>query len=231
MAGSLLTEEGRAPEHRGHLATLPTTRPATDRSRAELEQVELRRRETIRRRDATYRRLLVASDLLAVALVLVAGALAFGDDSLTISGVAGALLLVVLVIKVLGLYDRDQHLLRKTTLDELPALFEVSTLIALLLWLGGDWIVDGDICSKVMKRRELQRLPAASTKAHCPLSRSQTMSATSRGTHREPFFRARSLRDSLSRNLPVPRRRLSSAERSMSTARSTSAARSRWGKT
>jgi exopolysaccharide biosynthesis polyprenyl glycosylphosphotransferase len=145
MAGSLLTEKGRAPEHRGHLAPLPTTRPPTDRSRAELEQVELRRRETIRRRDATYRRLLVASDLLAVAVVLVAGALAFGDDSLTISGVAGALLLVVLVIKVLGLYDRDQHLLRKTTLDELPALFEVSTLIALLLWLGGDWIVDGDI--------------------------------------------------------------------------------------
>jgi exopolysaccharide biosynthesis polyprenyl glycosylphosphotransferase len=145
MSSSLLSEEALALAGQGELQTLPTTKPAEDKSRSELERIEKRRRETIRKRDAAYRRLLVAADLLAVGAVLVAGAIAFGDDSLTPIGTAGALLLVVLVMKMLGLYDRDEHLLRKTTLDELPALFEVATLLALLLWLGGDQIVDGDI--------------------------------------------------------------------------------------
>ncbi len=144
MPGSL-TEEVLPLAERGDLDPLPTTKPSEEQSRSELERIEERRRETIRRRDATYRRLLVASDLFAVALVLAAGALVFGEDSLTPAGVAGALLVVVFVMKALGLYDRDEHLLRKTTLDELPALFEVATLVALLLWLGGDLIVDGDI--------------------------------------------------------------------------------------
>jgi exopolysaccharide biosynthesis polyprenyl glycosylphosphotransferase len=54
-------------------------------------------------------------------------------------------MLVVLVMKTLGLYDRDEHLLHKSTLDELPGIFEVATVSALLLWLCGDLIVDGDI--------------------------------------------------------------------------------------
>ena len=35
--------------------------------------------------------------------------------------------------KALGLYDRDEHLIHKTTLDEIPALFGIATLTALLL--------------------------------------------------------------------------------------------------
>jgi exopolysaccharide biosynthesis polyprenyl glycosylphosphotransferase len=42
---------------------------------------------------------------------------------------------VVLAAKAIGLYDRDQHVLRKTTLDELPALLYLSVLYTLMLWL------------------------------------------------------------------------------------------------
>lgn len=36
----------------------------------------------------------------------------------------------------LGLYDRDELVLRKSTLEEAPKLFELSTLFSLLLWIG-----------------------------------------------------------------------------------------------
>ena len=54
-----------------------------------------------------------------------------------------ALPLVLVVGKLTGLYDRDEHLIRKTTLDEVPTLFWVATLYALLIFLAGDKIVDG----------------------------------------------------------------------------------------
>jgi exopolysaccharide biosynthesis polyprenyl glycosylphosphotransferase len=40
------------------------------------------------------------------------------------------------IAKVAGLYDRDANLLSKTTLDELPTLFQVATVYALVVWLG-----------------------------------------------------------------------------------------------
>src|SRR4051794_26906123 len=81
------------------------------------------------RRDAAYRRSLAVSDLLAVALAT-AVALAPGN---TDSGLAvfAALPVVILVSKAVGLYDRDGSVLHKTTLDEVPKLFQVSTLYAL----------------------------------------------------------------------------------------------------
>jgi exopolysaccharide biosynthesis polyprenyl glycosylphosphotransferase len=93
-----------------------------------------------RRRDEVYRRLLGASDVMAAAI---AGAIAFpvlGDDVLRPLAPL-ALPLAVVVGKVAGLYDRDEHLLRKTTLDEAPALFRVATLYTLVLFLAGDLIV------------------------------------------------------------------------------------------
>ena len=46
--------------------------------------------------------------------------------------------------KVAGLYDRDEHLVRRTTLDEVPTLFWAATLYAFLIWLGGNLIVVGE---------------------------------------------------------------------------------------
>jgi len=43
---------------------------------------------------------------------------------------------IVLAAKAIGLYDRDQHILRKTTIDELPALLYLSVLYTLTVWLA-----------------------------------------------------------------------------------------------
>jgi exopolysaccharide biosynthesis polyprenyl glycosylphosphotransferase len=44
-----------------------------------------------------------------------------------------------------GLYDRDEHLLHKSTLDEAPALFQVATLFTLLTWLADGLAVAGPL--------------------------------------------------------------------------------------
>ena len=102
------------------------------------------RRETIGRRDAIYRRSLAAADMLALGIALVSSALLVGDDQLT----PWALLMppgFILLVKALGLYDRDEHLLHRSTLDEVPALFSLATLAALLLWLSDGAIVEGGL--------------------------------------------------------------------------------------
>ena len=88
-----------------------------------------------RRRDAIYRRALAVADIAAAAVALILGAVILGGDRLTPELMA-AIPLVIVVSKVVGLYERDEHLLHKTTLDEAPALFQVSTLYTLLIWLG-----------------------------------------------------------------------------------------------
>src|SRR4051812_11407111 len=103
---------------------------------------ERRRTARIRGRDATFRRALAIADAVAIALVLFFGTIVLGDDSLTIP-IGGALLALIFLMKTAGLYDRDDLLLHKTTLNEVPALFQVATLSSMLLWLGGGLLVDG----------------------------------------------------------------------------------------
>ena len=92
-------------------------------------------------RDAIGRAALVGADLVAVAaaLLLVAGTTA---AALTPSLLA-LLPLFVLLAKMAGLYDRDQHLLHKTTLDEGPTLLAVAAIFSLVVvgawpsWVAG----------------------------------------------------------------------------------------------
>jgi lipopolysaccharide/colanic/teichoic acid biosynthesis glycosyltransferase/GT2 family glycosyltransferase len=91
------------------------------------------------RRDALYRRALAAADALSAATALVVGLLVVGDGTLT-AGTVAAPAVAVVMSKVMGLYDRDQLLLRKTTLDEAPALFQVATAYSLLVWAAGDTV-------------------------------------------------------------------------------------------
>jgi exopolysaccharide biosynthesis polyprenyl glycosylphosphotransferase len=93
-------------------------------------------------RDAIYRRLLAFADVAAAAFAFVITVTVMGSDNLGLLAVA-AIAMVVLVCKLAGLYDRDEHLLHKRTLDEAPALFYVATLYTLLVFLAGDAIVDG----------------------------------------------------------------------------------------
>jgi exopolysaccharide biosynthesis polyprenyl glycosylphosphotransferase len=56
-------------------------------------------------------------------------------DSQPAVGSLLALPLLIVISKVVGLYDRDEHVLRKTTIEEVPTLFSVATLFVLTFWL------------------------------------------------------------------------------------------------
>jgi exopolysaccharide biosynthesis polyprenyl glycosylphosphotransferase len=92
------------------------------------------------RRDALFRRLLLVADVVAIvgAFVLTVE-LSRRSLGLTWAAAAGVPILVVCA-KLTGLYDRDETLLRKTTLDEAPKLFQLATLCALVAWLTGGLI-------------------------------------------------------------------------------------------
>jgi exopolysaccharide biosynthesis polyprenyl glycosylphosphotransferase len=102
----------------------------------------------VRERDSRYRRLLVIADVFAVGLAVAICVPLLGDDDMLTPLVAAGVPLVVVLAKVLGLYDRDELLLRKTTLDEVPKLFQVATLSALLVSLGASVFIDGQMGNK-----------------------------------------------------------------------------------
>jgi exopolysaccharide biosynthesis polyprenyl glycosylphosphotransferase len=102
------------------------------------------------RRDALFRRSLLAADIFAIlaALILtVALSSRRVPLQLTWESLAGIPLLLI-GAKLLGLYDRDETLLRKTTLDEAPKLFELATLCTLVAWLSGHLVVAGTLDRK-----------------------------------------------------------------------------------
>jgi exopolysaccharide biosynthesis polyprenyl glycosylphosphotransferase len=55
------------------------------------------------------------------------------------------LALLVFACKLLGLYDRDELILGKSTLDEAPRLMQVSGLYTLVVWLLQDVVLDGGL--------------------------------------------------------------------------------------
>src|ERR1700724_164544 len=97
------------------------------------------------RRDALFRRMLLVADVVAIvgAFVLTVE-LSRRSLQLTWAGIAAVPLLGA-GAKLSGLYDRDETLLRKTTLDEAPKLFQLATLCALAAWLAGGLIVHGQL--------------------------------------------------------------------------------------
>jgi exopolysaccharide biosynthesis polyprenyl glycosylphosphotransferase len=119
-----------APLRRVNLAVLDG---AAEMRAAESMREGERADETLRR-DAVHRRLLAAADGAAVAVALVAAILA-GGGSPRIAGLA-LIPLTIVVCKVLRLYERDEHVLHKTTLEEAPSLFSVAMAFTLLVWLG-----------------------------------------------------------------------------------------------
>ena len=102
------------------------------------------RPEVIEARDTLFRRALAIADMLAVGTALALGTALVGNDPLKLTAVAVPIAFVVMA-KAMGLYDRDEHLLHKSTLDEVPALFGIATLAVLLLWLTGDLLVEGEL--------------------------------------------------------------------------------------
>jgi len=107
------------------------------------------RPEATIRREWLFRRALVVADVVAIVLAFVL-TVELSSRSLQLTWMSAVGLPILLVAaKMLGLYDRDEALLRKTTLDEAPKLLEVATLCTLVAWLAGGLIVEG-----VLDRRE-----------------------------------------------------------------------------
>ncbi|MDQ3936741.1 MAG: sugar transferase [Actinomycetota bacterium] len=122
--------------------------PAVRRAARELSELEAEARsstspiregeraaETVDR-DALHRRSLAIADMAAAGVVLVAVILVGGATPRL--GVVAMLPLIVLISKIVGLYDRDEHVLHKTTLDETPKLFHVALTFAVVAWLSDE---------------------------------------------------------------------------------------------
>lgn len=83
-----------------------------------------------------YRRMLGAADVIASVFSLLVCISVLGDGDHVRLAVLAGVPLVVVISKLLGLYDRDELVLRKSTLEETPKLFELATLFSLILWIG-----------------------------------------------------------------------------------------------
>ena len=115
---------------------------ASDGARA----VPVRRCRSAQLRDALVRRSLAVADVVAcyAALLVATTFVGSGSPSLRLSAVLIAPLIIV-ASKAIGLYDRDEHLLRKTTLDELPSILHFSVFYALAIWLSQVVMLTGSL--------------------------------------------------------------------------------------
>jgi exopolysaccharide biosynthesis polyprenyl glycosylphosphotransferase len=130
------------PARRFAPARVPRVRRTGDRM-GDAAITEAPSRGTVATRDRLYRRTLGFVDLVAAGLAIVLAVAVLGDgDQLKLASLA-ALPLVVLIHKIAGLYERDELVLRRSTLDEAPVLFQFAGLFALVIWLLGDVLVDG----------------------------------------------------------------------------------------
>jgi exopolysaccharide biosynthesis polyprenyl glycosylphosphotransferase len=120
-------------------------RPEQRRSVAEISPVwevlpkgheEVGPRRTVLRRDARLRRGLALADVVGtlVALYAVINLIDAGRVHMRATDLL-AIPFVVLTSKVIGLYDRDQNLMRKTTIDEAPSIFYLAVVYSLGIWL------------------------------------------------------------------------------------------------
>jgi hypothetical protein len=110
----------------------------TDRTLAALRDAELPLDENqvsqrTRRRDAVGRTALVAADVVAVAVAWLIVLILPFSDLVWSPWVLAYPPFFMLLAKAAGLYDRDQFVLHKTTLDEGPALVSVAAIFALTI--------------------------------------------------------------------------------------------------
>ncbi len=103
----------------------------------------------VARRDAIYRRTLAIGDAVAATIALILTNAVVGSSQPDMTTLAAVPLIVVLG-KVIGLYDRQESVVRKSTLDEAPVLFQLATLYAVAIWL-----INGLLITRTNSRREL----------------------------------------------------------------------------
>ena len=96
----------------------------------------------VAQRERIYRWLLAAADAIAAAGSVLLAMSVLGTDGLRPEFLV-VVPLIILAAKVQGLYDHDELVLNKSTLDEFPRLVNLATLFALLAWLTRHLIVVG----------------------------------------------------------------------------------------
>jgi len=121
----------------------PGAPPPVERALEQFPIKEGRRSEEILRRHAAYRRSLAVADMLAAALaVLLCVGFLSPDDSVRLVTLL-AIPLVVVAGKLQRLYDRDELVLNKSTIDEAPRLFQLATLYTLLFFVFDAQLIEG----------------------------------------------------------------------------------------
>jgi exopolysaccharide biosynthesis polyprenyl glycosylphosphotransferase len=98
-----------------------------------------------RARERFARRMLAFADVVAATVTLAICVLALGGehDRLPAPAVVVAAIGCVALAKALGLYERDELTIKPSTLDEVPRLFQLTTLWALVVWLAGEPVLGG----------------------------------------------------------------------------------------
>jgi len=144
-------ETGSSTELGGPWAAAPLAPPRAFRVPGSRRRVlipgisEVRGPAASMRRDAVFRRLLAVGDVLALAgAFLLTFELSRRPLGIT-WGAAAEIPMLLVAAKLTGLYDRDETLLRKTTLDEAPKLFQLATLCTVAAWLAGGLVVNNDL--------------------------------------------------------------------------------------
>lgn len=98
------------------------------------------------RRDTILRRSLATADVLAAFVALLVVGRVIAHPPVAMRPVAILLApFVVLGAKALGLYDRDQHVIRKNTIDEVPALVYCAVLYSMTVWLAQAVLLQGQL--------------------------------------------------------------------------------------
>ena len=117
---------------------LPPTETSPPRGLLTVREFEptppVRARPDTPRAEARTRYLLLIADALASAVAVLMAALIGTPSRITIES-ALVVVLAPLVAKILGLYDRDQARLHKSTLDELPTLLQFAGVLVFLAWI------------------------------------------------------------------------------------------------
>jgi exopolysaccharide biosynthesis polyprenyl glycosylphosphotransferase len=148
MAGTIFPEAGaEAQPHAGGFTELEAG-PDRELRVADARTTETRGLLENLSRESRFRRALLMADVVAiVGAFLVLAGFSAKELQLTWVSVCG-LLTLLMAAKMLGLYDRDDALMHKTTLDEAPKLFQMATLGALVAWLAGGFVIHTVILSR-----------------------------------------------------------------------------------
>lgn len=106
------------------LSQAPAARPAS-------------RYAALRSRDALFQQVLAVADVVGVYIALWFSVSVIAKSNVSLRPAAALIgLFVLLASKMIGLYDRDQHTIRKTTIDELPSIVNLAVLCTLAIWVS-----------------------------------------------------------------------------------------------